>query len=493
MNLFSYVDKYGDKSFDEVSFNEVDNAVFSSLSYISFDGIVSDNRYNKITIRDASNKYFKLHSDTKKYILVVKQAVKLLRYIKDTKRYGDLYLYNYVYDAGVERQFSAVTIELNSRLVYVSFEGTDHLVSGWKEDFMMTYKFPIPSQRKAINYINRKSTACAKIIYDLMFEDGYVFSDEEFKYICFALFMDSISFKSSKALEVDHLFAKDVINGEGFDYNWFYKKGLCLNDLEDNLDSICFNGEKEYVINDYKFNSTYIQVDKDTDELFEQKCIENIRNHMTENIDFWLYIINNVETNSSKYIIIDKTNTITHIVPKLLSRGTDIVPLVLKELKNIRNLELVQNNYSEIVRKLIDRNLTISTMESCTGGLISSTITDHEGASNILKGAFVTYSNEAKILQGVPEEIINNFGVYSYETAINMAIACQKTYKSNIGIGITGTTGNVDVNTLGEYIITYEVKDSRIYQCPYCSLKIPVLLKSTIRQFSVFRIRISRQ
>lgn len=154
MNLFSYVDKYGDKSFDEVSFNEVDNAVFSSLSYINFKGIVLDNRYNKITIRDASNKYFKLYPDNKKYILVVKQAVKLLRYIKDTKRYGDLYLYNYVYDAGVERQFSAVTIELNPRLVYVSFEGTDHLVSGWKEDFMMTYKFPIPSQRKAINYVN---------------------------------------------------------------------------------------------------------------------------------------------------------------------------------------------------------------------------------------------------------------------------------------------------------------------------------------------------
>ena len=85
-------------------------------------------------------------------------------------------------------------------------------------------------------------------------------------------------------------------------------------------------------------------------------------------------------------------------------------------------------------------------MESCTGGLIASTITDHEGASNILKGAFVTYSNEAKILQGVPNETINKFGVYSYETALDMAKACQKTYNSNIGIGITGTTGNIDVN-----------------------------------------------
>lgn len=154
MNLFSYVDEYRDKSFDAVPFNEVDNAVFASLSYINFKEIVSDSRCNKITIKEAGDKYFQLYPDNKKYILIVKQAVKLLRYVKDTKRYGNLYLYNYVYDAGIERQFSALTIELNPKLVYVSFEGTDHLVSGWKEDFMMTYKFPIPSQKKAINYIN---------------------------------------------------------------------------------------------------------------------------------------------------------------------------------------------------------------------------------------------------------------------------------------------------------------------------------------------------
>ena len=154
MNLFSYVDKYGDKSFEEEVFNEVDNAILATLSYINFKEIVSDSRCNKITIKEAGDKYFQLHSVNKRYILIVKQAVKLLRYVKDTKRYGNLYLYNYVYDTGNERQFSALTIELNPKLVYVSFEGTDHLVSGWKEDFMMTYKFPIPSQRKAINYIN---------------------------------------------------------------------------------------------------------------------------------------------------------------------------------------------------------------------------------------------------------------------------------------------------------------------------------------------------
>ena len=155
MNLLSYVDKYGNMSFEEMPFNEVDNAIFSSLVYVSFYGIVSSSKRNKVTIRDASNKYFELHPYKVKYVLAVKNAVKLLKYIKDTKRYGDLYLYNYIYETNDEQQFSALTIEINSRLVYISFEGTDHLVSGWKEDFMMTYMFPIPSQRKAIDYVNR--------------------------------------------------------------------------------------------------------------------------------------------------------------------------------------------------------------------------------------------------------------------------------------------------------------------------------------------------
>ena len=155
MSIFDYIDKYGNSTFEEVSFNEVDNVILSSLSYVSFYGIVSGNRHHKITIREAGDKYTKLYPHKKKYIWAVKMAVKMLSVIKNTKRYGDLLLYNYVYEWGSEQQFSALTIELNPNLVYVSFEGTDHLVSGWKEDFMMTYKFPVKSQKRAIEYINR--------------------------------------------------------------------------------------------------------------------------------------------------------------------------------------------------------------------------------------------------------------------------------------------------------------------------------------------------
>lgn len=102
--------------------------------------------------------------------------------------------------------------------------------------------------------------------------------------------------------------------------------------------------------------------------------------------------------------------------------------------------------YEVLTKKLIEKKLTITTMESCTAGLIMSLITDTEGSSAVTKGGFVTYSNEAKIMNGVPAEIIETYGVYSKETAKAMAMACRKTYAANIGVGVTGTFGNVDPN-----------------------------------------------
>ncbi|MDO4620309.1 MAG: CinA family protein [Lachnospiraceae bacterium] len=104
----------------------------------------------------------------------------------------------------------------------------------------------------------------------------------------------------------------------------------------------------------------------------------------------------------------------------------------------------IRKHYAEVTRMLIDKKLTISTMESMTAGQIASLLTDTEGSSAVLKGAFVTYSNEAKIQQGVPAEIIERYSVYSRETAAAMAEACRKAYAADLGIGVTGTTGNVD-------------------------------------------------
>ena len=119
----------------------------------------------------------------------------------------------------------------------------------------------------------------------------------------------------------------------------------------------------------------------------------------------------------------------------------------------------IRNNYRRLTGCLIDRKMTITTMESITCGQIASMITDTEGA-------FVTYSNEAKIMQGVPEAVIETYGVYSKETARAMAEACKQAYRADIGIGITGTTGNIDPNNQdsvpGEVYYAVAVSDTII-------------------------------
>ncbi len=104
------------------------------------------------------------------------------------------------------------------------------------------------------------------------------------------------------------------------------------------------------------------------------------------------------------------------------------------------------NLWTEIVKKLTEMNLTISTMESCTGGGISNEITNISGASSVFREAYVTYSNEAKIKQGVSKDIIEKYTVYSPEVAIEMARAVKQKASSNIGIGVTGQLGRIDPN-----------------------------------------------
>lgn len=104
------------------------------------------------------------------------------------------------------------------------------------------------------------------------------------------------------------------------------------------------------------------------------------------------------------------------------------------------------NLWNEIIEKLSEKKLTISTMESCTGGGIANEITSVSGASMVFKEAYVTYSNEAKIKQGVAKEKIEKYTVYSPEVAKEMARVVKQNTKSAISIGVTGQLGRIDPN-----------------------------------------------
>ena len=102
----------------------------------------------------------------------------------------------------------------------------------------------------------------------------------------------------------------------------------------------------------------------------------------------------------------------------------------------------------EIVELLIKKHKTIATMESCTGGFIASSITDIEGASEVLSFSAVTYSNEYKIKLGVSAKTIDTYSVYSMNVAREMAKNISEFAQSDYGIGITGKIKRKDENNL---------------------------------------------
>jgi nicotinamide-nucleotide amidase len=113
---------------------------------------------------------------------------------------------------------------------------------------------------------------------------------------------------------------------------------------------------------------------------------------------------------------------------------------------------------------LIKNNLTLAVAESCTGGLISSKITDISGSSKYFIGGICVYSNEAKInLLGVNKNTIAKHGAVSEKTAIEMAENVRKKFKTNIGLsttGIAGPTGGTKTKPVGLVWIGYSDKNN---------------------------------
>ena len=128
----------------------------------------------------------------------------------------------------------------------------------------------------------------------------------------------------------------------------------------------------------------------------------------------------------------------------------------------------MENKLREIIKILTEKNKTISTMESCTGGGVANAITNIDGASEVLKFSAVTYSNEYKIKMGVDANIIDKYSVYSIKTAEEMSKNISSFANSNYGVGITGKLNRVDKNNLyGQdnvvYVSVYDKDTDKFY------------------------------
>ena len=127
------------------------------------------------------------------------------------------------------------------------------------------------------------------------------------------------------------------------------------------------------------------------------------------------------------------------------------------------------SDMKDVVNLLIEKKMTIATMESCTGGFVVSSTTDIDGSSNVLKFSAVTYSNEYKIKMGVSKEVIDKYSVYSINVAREMAKKISNFANSDIGVGITGKINRVDENNLfGDnnkiYYAIYDKNSDKYYE-----------------------------
>lgn len=115
----------------------------------------------------------------------------------------------------------------------------------------------------------------------------------------------------------------------------------------------------------------------------------------------------------------------------------------------------------EIVEILKNKKYKISFCESCTGGMLVSTLVSIPGVSNVLEESYVTYSENAKKkILGVSEKTISEYTVYSKEVALEMAKGLKKNTNSNINISITGHAGGDENKDNGVAYSTIIIDDS---------------------------------
>tara|TARA_B100000686_G_C16063627_1_gene605855 strand:- start:64 stop:537 length:474 start_codon:yes stop_codon:yes gene_type:complete len=102
----------------------------------------------------------------------------------------------------------------------------------------------------------------------------------------------------------------------------------------------------------------------------------------------------------------------------------------------------MNSKVKKIIKKLVKKRLTISIAESCTGGLLSSSITSVSGSSKVFTIGFVVYSNNSKInILKVPKKIIKKYGAVSMQVCLAMVKNLGKISKSSISISVTGIAG----------------------------------------------------
>ena len=150
-----------------------------------------------------------------------------------------------------------------------------------------------------------------------------------------------------------------------------------------------------------------------------------------------------------------------------------------------------------LVKNLIKKKLKISFAESCTGGLLASSITSISGASKIFNLGLVTYSNQAKIkFLKVNKNIVKKYGAVSHECCLEMVNKLSKISKAHINVSITGIAGpkgGTNLKPIGlVYIGIKRGNKTQIIKCFFKNKKRSSIQKATVKKALNLVLRISK-
>lgn len=153
-NIFDYINWRSDLSFNQDSLNKVDILMLSMLSLLDFDGVINNDLVN---LKTASDKLFKgkKAKDLELGLIIPKTIFLMFKNMSLSNRWKDIFLSDYINDISIDdnEQISALTFHINDNII-ITFSGTDDTIIGWKENFMMIYDKEVPSEKKAVDYLN---------------------------------------------------------------------------------------------------------------------------------------------------------------------------------------------------------------------------------------------------------------------------------------------------------------------------------------------------
>lgn len=157
-NIYDYLKWRGDLLMTVDPFNDIDALILSELVYVEFlDTVPSFLSNQSRSLQDVAKDFFLKNDESvlMNRFSFIKESINLLKVLSTCQRFKNIKLSNYVNELNFNdaKQFAAITYQLEDDSIFVAYRGTDDTILGWKEDFLMTYKYPVQSQIQAATYL----------------------------------------------------------------------------------------------------------------------------------------------------------------------------------------------------------------------------------------------------------------------------------------------------------------------------------------------------